>query len=310
MNTRHLALSIWLLAPVCCFSQQGSTSPAHLADAVVSVSPQSYVRAIPGDFIGISEDHNDIAAAVGQRSTGVHVAYRNLLKNLTDAGTGPLFLRVEGDLMTPDTVLPGVHGGAPNQPQSKIIEPLKELAEDVNVHYSLGLEMASNHPEWAAEEAKRYLASIPANVIDAFEIGNEPDSYQYQGYRERGKFSITEYLQDWNRYRDAVVAQVGTKIPFMGPSTAATAYAAGTIQHLGSGFDIAIYSQHAYPYGKGEQNAPDLLLLPVSSIKTVGGYQRFVAPVHAKGVLYRIGEMNSVSGGGQTGLSESFQAAL
>jgi len=310
MKTRILAFQLFVFVSAGCFPQQIPSNQPDLADAVVSVSPGSYLRAIPGDFIGMSQDHNEIAIALGQRSTGIHAAYRNLLKNLTDAGIGPLFLRVEGDVMTPEMELPGVNGGVANLPQSKILVPLKELAEDVNVHYSLGLDMASNHPEWAAEEARRYLAVIPANVIEAFEIGNEPDSYQYQNYRERGAYLIDEYLQDWARYRDAVVAKTGTKVPFMGPSAAGSAYLAGTIQHLGSGFDVAIYSQHAYPYGKSAQNNPDLLLLPGASLKTVGGYQRYAAPIHAKGVKYRIGEMNSVAGGGQAGISDTFQAAL
>jgi len=298
------------LVIVCCFSRQTAGSQANLATATVSVAAASYVRAIPGDFIGISEDHNDIAALVGQASSGVNLAYRNLLKNLTDAGAGPLSLRVAADLMTPTTELPGVNGGVPNMPQSRILEPLKELAQDVNVHYILGLEMASNHSEYAAEEAKHYLAVIPKNVIDAFEIGNEPDNYQYQGYRQRGSYLIDQYLDDWKKYRDAVVAAVGTEIPFMGPSAAGSAYNAGTIQHLGSGFDVKIYSQHAYPYGKDAANPPDLLLKSAASIKTVGGYQRYFAQIHAKGIRYRIGEMNSISGGGQAGLSDTFQATL
>lgn len=310
MKATIKALVVLNLLIVCCPSRKTAGNQANLATATVSLAPTNYVRAIPGDFIGISEDHNDIASLVGQASTGVNQAYRNLLKNLTDAGAGPISLRVLGDLMTPTTELPGVNGGVPNLPQSRILEPLKELAQEVNVHYILGLDMASNHPEYAAEEAKQYLAVIPKSAIDAFEIGNEPDSYQFQGHRQRGSYLIDQYLEDWKKYRDVVVAEVGTEIPFMGPSAAGSGYNGGTIQHLGSGFDVKIYSQHAYPYGKDPANPSDLLLVPTSSTKTVGGYQRYFAQIHAKGIRYRIGEMNSISGGGQAGLSDTFQATL
>lgn len=310
MRTRFSTMMVFLFLASPGLCQENGSTPVNLADAVVSVAPGSYLRDIPGDFIGLSQDHNDIAGMLGQRSTGIDVAYRNQLKNLTDAGIGPISLRIESDLMAPDTELPGVNGGMPNLPQSKIIEPLRDLAQDINVHFILGVDMASNHPEWAAEEAKRYLAAIPAKVIDAIEIGNEPDSYQYQGWRPRGNYTVNDYLADWARYHDAIVGAVGTSIPFMGPSAAAASYNAATIQHLGTDFKVGIYSQHAYPYGRNKDNPPDVLLQPDASYKTVGGYQRYFTQIHAKGVLYRIGEMNSVSGGGQNGISDCFQADL
>jgi len=310
LRTRLSTITVFLILASRVFCQENAANRQHLADAVVSVAPNSYLRDIPGDFIGLSQDHDDIAGMLGQRSTGIDVAYRNQLKNLTDAGIGPISLRVECDLMAPDTELPGVNGGSPNLPQSRILEPLRDLAQDINVHYILGVDMASNHPEWAAEEAKRYLAVIPAKVIDAFEIGNEPDSYQYQGWRPRGNYTVNDYLADWARYHDAIVGAVGTSIRFMGPSAAAASYNAATIQHLGTDFKVAIYSQHAYPYGRNKDNPPDMLLQPDASLKTVGGYQRYFTQIHSKGVLYRIGEMNSVSGGGQNGVSDSFQADL
>ena len=68
MIPRFLAFTFLISFSINCFPQQNPQSQADLADAVVSVSPDSYIRSIPGDFIGMSQDRNEIAAALASFS--------------------------------------------------------------------------------------------------------------------------------------------------------------------------------------------------------------------------------------------------
>jgi len=259
--------------------------------------------AVPAGFIGISQDHNDVADIVGAAGGALNPAYYQLLKNLALAGATPLCLRVEGDPMSPTETLPGAHGGVPCQPQAAMLAALRALADTMDIEFILGVDMASGSPAWAAAQVEAYLKYIPAAKIAAFEVGNEPDNYVGQGYRPAG-WTAQDYLAEWDEWRTAMVVAARRELPLEGPAAAGSGFLAATIAELKSGFPVALYGQHWYPYGKSAANAPDLLL----QASPAGGYTKYVAQTAP--APFRQTEMNSVAGGGQAGISDAFQAAL
>ncbi len=82
------------------------TPPSSSAEiATVGVTIPASTATIPGNFAGISLDHNEAAKEWGQSSTGIITAYRQLITNLIPNASnplmpvpgGPFFLRIEGD---------------------------------------------------------------------------------------------------------------------------------------------------------------------------------------------------------------------
>jgi Glycosyl hydrolase family 79 C-terminal beta domain len=283
-----------------------AAAPASGPIAVaVNLAP---VLTIPSNFVGISEPHGDIAdLGVVSPAVGLNAAYYNLLKNLTIAGVNPLEIRVEGDLMSPTAILPGVNGGMPQEPQTTVLPVLQRMGEEGWMHFILGVDLASNQPAWAAVEVQAYLKNVPAAKIDAFEIGNEPDNYLGQGYRI-GAYGAPQFLADWSTWRAAMVKAAGKPLVFEGPAAAGSSFEAATIAAITTTFPVGIYGQHAYIAGNSTANAPDLLLQPAASVKIAGLYGKYAPQVAP--IPYRISEMNSVSGGGQAGLSNTFQSTL
>jgi len=221
-----------------------------------------------------------------------------------------------------------------------LMGPLKSLLASTDVKVSLGIDMACNQESWASTETANYvnsdngLGSLWSKVV-AIEPGNEPDNYLSQsfrctGYTFNGSCASQSYLQDWKQWvARAQAAAPSTTLKFMGPSTAGSSYIAGVQASLGAGFNPAIISQHNYPIAKqtictpaqitagstSACNLPDVLLQQASVYGAKVGptlYQSYLKSVRAASpsTLFRMGEFGDIGGGGQAGLSNTFQAAL
>jgi len=267
-----------------------------LAQATINVVPQ---KIIPPNFLGLSEDYTQPTGIMGQASTGVNQTLRNLVGNLTQYLTAPLLFRIEGDNTT----------AAQLQPD---IEPLVEFAQAVNVNYTLGVDLMNNNVATAETEATQWVNGIPNDLIQAIEIGNEPDGYVNQGMRT-SPYTYPEYSAQFQQWQQGIQASVGDQFGLMGPSTAGSNFNAGSESDMAAGIILpVIVSQHAYlaPAATGQTLPPDYLLEPSAVTKLPLGYQAYAADAHQAGLLFRIGEMNSIWGGGTPGISNSFQSAL
>jgi Chitobiase/beta-hexosaminidase C-terminal domain/Fn3 associated/Glycosyl hydrolase family 79 C-terminal beta domain len=267
-----------------------------LAQATVNPIPQ---KTIPANFLGLSEDYRQPTGIMGQASTGVNQGLRNLVGNLTQYLTAPLLFRIVGDNTT----------AAQLQPD---IEPLVEFAQAVNVNYTLGVDLMNDNVATAEEEATQWVNGIPNNLIQAIEIGNEPDGYVGEGART-SPYTYPEYSAQFQQWQQGIQASVGDQFGVMGPSGAGSAFNAGSESDMAAGIILpVIVSQHAYlaPAATGQTLPPDYLLEPSAVTKLPLGYQAYAADAHQAGLLFRIGEMNSIWGGGTPGISNSFQSAL
>ena len=267
-----------------------------LAQATVSTTP---IMTIPPNFMGLSTDWMTASEIMGQASTGVNQTYRTLLGNLTQYYTAPLLFRIEGD----DTTVADLQ---------QDIEPLVELSQAQSIHYTLGVDLMNDNLSVAEAEASAWTNGIPNNVIEAIEIGNEPDNYPYQSARP-STYSFSDYLAEFQQWQQGIQSTIGTGIGMMGPSSAQSGWKPSEESALTAGaLTPSIVSQHAYLGGAaaGQTLPPDYLLQPASATQLPGDYAGYAATAHQVGRLFRMGEINSVGGGGAAGISNSFSSAL
>lgn len=267
-----------------------------LAESVVSTTPQ---KSIPADFMGLSTDWTQPTAMMGQASTGANTAYYQLLKNLTQYLTAPMLLRIEGDNSTVSNLQPD-------------IEPLVELAQHVNVKYTLGVDLMNDNLSVAQAQAAQWASGIPNSLIYAFEIGNEPDLYPYSNSRP-STYDFSSYLTEFQQWQQGVLSSAGTGFTVMGPSIAGSQWNSAAESGLSSGtFSAGLISQHAYLGGAaaGQTLPADYLLIPTSATQLPTDYAPFAASAHTSGAKFRMGEINSIGGGGASGISNTFQSTL
>jgi len=295
------------------YLQSPSSMAAFTVDEPAGVLAQATVAqvptvSIPSNFMGLSTDFTEPPNVMGQASTGANAIFYRLLNNLTATNTGPMMLRIEGD----DSTLAGIQAD---------IEPLVELAQAVNINYALGVDLWYNNVTLAEQEASAWSAGIPNKLIVAFEIGNEPDVYPYNGARP-SSYTWAQYLaqsQQWQQGIDSATNNAfGIMWPSMGAETnwipqAEAALLAEAALTSGA-MTPSIVSQHSYlgglTQGSGAAWPADYLLQPIATTEFPQAYAGFAAVSHQAGSLFRIGEANSFFNGGVSGISNTFQSSL
>ena len=270
-----------------------------LAQATVNPTPG---RTIPSTFMGLSMLYNFPAGIMGQASTGANQPYYQLVNNLEQYSTAPMLIRLLGD-------------GTQTSNIQADVEPLVELSQAVNVNYILGVDLLNDNLSIAEAEASTWMNGIPNSLIQAFEIGNEPNCYPVNGNRP-SSYVFANYLPEYQEWVQGVQAATSNSFGIMGPSygdeTAyvRTTWIAGAQSAFTSGaMTPSIVSQHYYPYGPGTY-AADVLLQPASTLGMLTDFKNYSASAHQAGSLFRLGEMNTIWNGGIAGISNTFSAAL
>ncbi len=264
-----------------------------IAATTINTTPQ---MTIPPNFLGLSTDYTQPTAMMGQASTGANTNYYQLLKNITQYLSAPMLIRIEGDNTTPSQLQPD-------------IEPLVELAQNVNVNYTIGVDLMNDNVATAQAEAAQWVSGIPNNLIQAIEVGNEPDNYAWAGVRP-SDYAFSQYLPEFQTWQQSIQSTIGTGINLMATSTATSTWNPAAEGALSSQtFTPGLVSQHGYLAG-GSSLPADYLLQPTSVTKLPQGYAPYAAAAHQAGYIFRMGEMNSVGGGGAAGISNAFQSAL
>lgn len=149
------------------------------------------------------------------------------------------------------------------------------------------------------------ISSIAGDRLLAFEIGNEPDLFARAKHR-KPEYGYEDWLAEYRRYKAALRREF-PRIPFAGPDAAVrtewvTRFAAD------EGKDCVLLTHHYYREGQN----------PSSSIEKLLGVDPKLQPQltalksasQACGVPYRICEVNSFSGGGRPGVSDTMAGAL
>jgi hypothetical protein len=151
----------------------------------------------------------------------------------------------------------------------------------------------------------RAVVSIAREKLLAIEIGNEPD--QFPGHQHRPpEYAYEGWLADYRRYKAALRAQF-PRVPLAGPDVAGntewvTCFAAD------EGKDAVLLTHHYYREGQNPTSTVEKLLGVDPKLQPQMDQLR--AASQSCGRPYRICEVNSFSGGGRPGVSDSMAAAL
>lgn len=286
-------------------SPGGSRSPSYSLQIDNPSSASATIGTTPGlnvqsNFIGLSHGWNGAQWDMGTAQNGINYIYRALIQQLMNpTGSRPFLIRIGG-------------GDTSYWPASDTVTAFAQLAARLPVHFTLGVNLATDNPGMAQDQAWSYLSAMPAGSVDAIEIGNEPDNYIAFGIRPN-PYTIGAYTSQFSTWENSILSAGPSSTKFMGPSWGSML----TLHQDMSAFEaaeasrVSIFSQHAYGEFEGLQNYPENYLLSNAAATTgPGGVANYIATAHQRGQVFRIGEINSIDDGGIAGISNSFQSAL
>ena len=276
----------------------------------------------PG-FVGVSVEYQALPSYAGRDPRSINPVLIQLLRGLAP-GQSPV-LRIGGD-STDRTWWP-VRGvvrpaGVNFNLNKGWLRTTHALAADLNGKLILGVNLATARPQLAADEAQALLQGIGKRYISALEIGNEPDLYGiFAWYRDRQNhvvfsrnrsYSMKAFIKDFSHWRTALPS-----FPLVGPSFSTLTWMPGLASFLSAERAIKIVTVHRYPLHGTTTDTSDPTFPSISNLladAASSGVAQQVAPyvttAHARGLRFRIDEMNSISDSGRHGISDTFASAL
>ncbi|KAG0645276.1 Beta-glucuronidase [Hyphodiscus hymeniophilus] len=173
-----------------------------------------------------------------------------------------------------------------------------------------------------------YISQALGDSLAMMEIGNEPDLFQYWN-RRPSTWNVTDYVEEWlnaNKVIESTLAknnpELAKKVTFFAPSFAGTdigssldsiAPLAAFAHGLNSGNNIKVLSGHNYmgsATGAGV-TLQSTLMNHTSIVRSIASHVTLAKELQKYcSAPYVMGETNSLSGGGASGLSNVFGAAL
>ncbi|MEU0882300.1 glycosyl hydrolase family protein [Lentzea sp. NPDC005914] len=267
---------------------------AHAAQAAPAVSVQvdsASKSEVARDFAGFSYEKDRVGARMfNARNTDLVRLFRLL---------GPSLLRIGGNLVDMTTWNPAGTGGKADEVTPADIRELAMFAKATGWKVIYGINLKTNTPEAAAEEAQQ-AAKILGKDLTAFEIGNEPNVYVK---------TWPEYEALFSKFADAIRAKVpGAK--FDGPGEANKTAWAMDFGRTQKDRGATILSTHQYIARNDKASIPDMLAsnksgrLPNASAAMQKAWE-------ANGIKqWRVTEANNYYHGGADGVSNVQAAAL
>ncbi len=288
-----------------------------------SVGGQATGNPLPQGFVGVSLEYTGLQAYTGRDPNAVNPVLVALLRNLAPGQT-PV-LRIGGN--SADATWWPLGGTVPPAGIRYDLTPdwlrtTASLAQALGARLIMGVNLAGDRPALAAAEAQALLGGIGSRYLAAFEIGNEPDVYHmFPWYRSRSgrwvfargsRWSLDRFIRQFALWRAALPAY-----PVAGPAFAELGWLSGLPKFIANEPGLGLLTVHRYPLRACIQN-PDqpgyatipALLEDSSSRGVAQAVAPYVSYAHAKGIQFRLDEMNSASCSGRPGVSNTFAAAL
>ena len=193
-------------------------------------------------------------------------------------------------------------------PQEKDIDMLFAFARAAGVKVIYSFRLKNGDPAVAARLAA-YIAAHDADALDCFSIGNEPNVYDK---------TFEAYFANWKPLYDAILQAVPQAM-FDGPSVFSSDgnhYSVKLADAMVPGGHMAMISDHYYPMsnGRNAEKKLDEYRGRFLSDQSLEKFQKAFAVVGgrllAKGIPYRIDELNNCSNGGAKGISDTYTASL
>jgi hypothetical protein len=297
-------------------------APPVAPQAVVTIHPHVRSRPVASSFVGLSLEYRTVLSYGGTNPAAINPVFVRLLWNLAP-GQAPV-LRIGGD-STDWTWWPVPRMKRPPGVTYDItrtwLEVARALAHASGAHYILGINLEAGNDAVERAEADALVAGIGKPHIQALELGNEPELYSKLGWYRSGTRFVPgrPASYDFQGFTTEVsdFGKVISPILIAGPSTGSFWWLAHLSQFLAAERSLGLVTVHSYWLNKclnfpGLPGYPTVahLLTPFPPSRLAGALARYAALAHARGVPIRIDEMNSVTCGGQNGVSDVFASAL
>ena len=293
--------------------------------AEVTIRPGAQTSPIPHSFFGLSSEY--WTPPKDER----HVAlYRRLLTYLHVPGDGPFVLRIGGD-SSDHTFYDPTAAALPNWAfgiNGEFVTETALVVREMNLRVILDLNLITGTSATAAGWARNAQKTMPPGSIIGYEIGNEPDLYSQSFWlnaTDSDRFddkvlpaAITpsSYVQDYKSYARAI-SRVAPGVPLYAPAVASTTALSWIAALLDSSHPgLRVVSAHRYPYSgcafPGSPAFPTIerILSENASAGMAASVQPAVALARKAGLPMRLTEINSITCGGLTDVSNTFATAL
>lgn len=293
----------------------GSTKPSEGTRSTLPLEPSSHAkpsvltidslqagRRIPEGFVGLSIEADQLGTPLltpGESDLPVY---------LSQLGTGDL--RIGGNSVDEVAWEPSPGSTPPSWARAVVtpgdLDSLGKIVSDSGFKVDLGLGLAHFDAMAAAAEALAAERDLGKH-LRAVEIGNEPDAYQKHS-PHLGDYPYSRFIDEFNSYRVAITAGApGVRIA--GPETAQPEWLNSFANQDGAGLDHL--TQHFYPLA-GCSGTPTIndLLGPETAQSEEFVISEALAAASLRALPVILDEVNSVSCGGQPGVSDSFASTL
>ena len=306
---------------------QAADRPAPPAlDAVVAVVGATPVRApLPAGFLGLSLEYGALDAYTGGNPAALNPVFVRLVRNLAPAPGQPLLLRIGGD--STDATWWPVRGVARPAGIRYALTPrwaatARALATALNARLILGINLAADRPSCPCRRPERCFAASdrPRGCARTRQRARRVRAVSLVHGTPRVRFRPRRLVQP-ERVRQAgqTLGAGLPKVPLAGPATAKLPWIAGLPALVHAAPRLKVVTVHRYAL-KGCQTDPDSPDYPsianLLSDRSASGLARPVAPyvaaAHARGLEFRVDELNSAALAGclgRTGVSDTFASA-
>jgi hypothetical protein len=298
-------------------------APAIPRDATpVTVTDTPVSRPVAPGFVGLSIEYTTVEPYAGTDPSAINPVFVRLLRSLAPGGQ-PV-LRIGGD--STDWAWWPLRGHQPPAGvrftlHERFVRVTRALAQDSRARLILGLNLEAGSRQLMAAEAAA-LSGVGRSALSAFELGNEPELYgAFSWYMKRGRkfygrphgYGFSAYDREFTSFAKVLPRDV----PLAGPETGGPRFIAQTPNFVRSQPRVGVVTLHLYPLRRCfvSPRAPAYpsiahLLAAGSSAGLAATIAPYVPIAHAHGATLRIAEMNSVSCGGASGVSDRFASAL
>ena len=310
-QTTLLALTTLLFA-----LNAGAAPAQHISSkALVSVHPEQPGVALPADFLGFSYEKANLTETHFRPDNAEMV---NLCRNL---GGGVLRFggnQVELIYWSRTGTNPPASAKVPTGKKLQVIGPaaldnLYAFAKQSGWRVLHGLNLGANDPAMAADEAA-YALQFGGPAVLAFEIGNEPDFYPKHELRSTN-YGYAQYRIEAEAEQRAIRAQ-SPNAPLAGPATTKfCTWLPGFVADFKG--TLTLVTSHYYSLSSKSKDPRSAnfatianLLNPATKMSGMPMIEEHQHTARAAGLAFRLGECNTVSGGGTEGVSDVFASAL
>ena len=256
----------------------------------------------PSDFLGFGYEVSAVAQRGLLSPEDAHLVA--LYRLLGPEGV----VRIGGntsDFSTYSPDAPAVSAPKGTVTNRQVIDDLGAFLRATNWKLIWGLNLGGGTAENAVEQAVAVAAAAKDRLL-CFEIGNEPDLFRIE--HRTGPYSYADYRREFLPFATALRQRL-PGAPIAGPDVAgATDWVSAFGEDEGKK-NLKLLTHHYYRSGQKQPAATveNLLHTDPSFVGMIGrmreASQRF-------GIPYRLVELNSFSGGGKPGVSDTFTSAL